>query len=282
MRIMSRGGLTTLLCAMLAALAATSGCGPSVDYMSAERVCNGLVFSLDGVGGYNWGPRWLREGLEEGGVKYGIYIFDWGHGPAGMFVADLWDVEGNKKRAGELAELVERYQKSYPGRPVYLIGHSGGGGMVVFALEEMKAGVQVDDVFLLAPALDPDRNLAPALAHVRNRCYVTYSKADLGLMGLGTTIFTTMDGKHKAGAGLVGFNMPAELSEGERVQYGKLLQAGWEGSLLKVGHFGGHMGWTSAGFAKEIIAPILLGREAGPIFKPMEEKEKKVARKASL
>lgn len=261
---------TTAILAALCCLSAASGCASNADYLVPERLEHGLVFCLDGVGGYNWGPQWLRRGLDEGGVKGAIYIFEWGHGPAGLFVADLMDTSGNKQRAAELARMVESYQASWPGRPVYLIGHSGGAGMVVFALEQLKPGTRVDGAFLLAPALDPGRNLAPALRHVRGRCFATCSGADFPLMGLGTSLFSTMDGKHTVSAGLVGFHLPKDLPLGDRAQYRKLHQAKWDGELLAEGHLGGHMGWSSTSFARKFIAPILCGDEPSSIFKPVE------------
>ncbi|MBN2582779.1 MAG: alpha/beta fold hydrolase [Planctomycetes bacterium] len=246
-----------------------AGCSKPVDYLSPERLDKGLVVSLDGVGGYNWGPRWLRSGLDEGGVPGAIYIFSWGHGPAGMFVADLWDHEGNMKRAAEMVNLVRNYRKFYPGRPVNLVGHSGGGGMVVFALEQMPEGFQVDNAFLLAPALSPDYNLAAALRHVRQRCYVTHSPGDVPLMGLGTSVFTTMDGKHTVGAGLIGFKVPQGLSDEDRAQYVKIRQAAWGGEFLKKGHLGGHMGWSTSSFAREFLAPIMLTGQSHEAFQPI-------------
>jgi pimeloyl-ACP methyl ester carboxylesterase len=256
---------------LIAGCLAMAGCRKSVDYMSAARLDRGLVFCLDGVGGYNIGPRWVRDGLDEGGCQCAVYIFNWGYGPAGMFVADIMDETGNKKRAAELARLIENYQGFYPGRPVYLIGHSGGGGMVIFALEEMKPGTRVDGVFLLAPAVDPERNLAPALRHVSGQCLVTYSPADFALMGLGTSVFATMDRKHTVAAGLVGFKMPRGLSPDDQAQYRKLRQAGWDPSFFKKGILGGHMSWSSPWFAREFIAPVLRGEPASPVFQPVEK-----------
>jgi len=246
-----------------------AGCSNGVDYLSPVRLDQGLVFCLDGIGGYNIGPQWVREGLDKGGVASAIHIFEWGHGPAGMFIADLVDETGNRKRAAELARMVENYQRFYPGRPVYLIGHSGGAGMVVFALEQMSTDTQVDAAFLLAPALDPGRNLAPALRHVRRYCLATSSPADFPLMGTGTSIFGTMDRKHTLSAGLVGFQVPKDLSPGDRADYRRLRQAKWDAKLLATGHLGGHMGWSSTAFAREFIAPVLRGEEPPAIFKPV-------------
>ena len=138
----------------------------------AERLDAGLVVSLDGVGGYDWGPRWIRAGLDEAGIKSAIVIYDWSQGPAGLWVGDLVDEQRNRESAQDLARIITSYMATKPGRPVTLIGHSGGTAVVVWALEALPAGVKVDRVILLAPALAPDYNLAPACAasrpHVRH------------------------------------------------------------------------------------------------------------------
>ena len=101
-----------------------------------------------------------------------------------------------------------------PGRPVTLIGHTGGGAMAAFMLEALPAGVQVDRACFLAPALSPGYNLAAALRGVRDTAYATHSWIDFGLMGLGTLALGTMDRRHRPSAGLVGFRLPQGISGG--------------------------------------------------------------------
>ena len=237
-----------------------SGCGKSHTYVSQERLEAGLVVSLDGVGGYNWGPKWLRAGLEEAGVSGAIVIYDWSKGPGGMFVGDLMDEAANHAAARNLAQMVETYLAAMPNRPVTLIGHSGGAAVVAWALEELPEGCCVERAILMAPALAPDYDLSKALRHVRSRLYVMYSYADVPLMAAGTAVFGTMDRQHSVSAGLVGFKMPPAVPLAERVQYLKVRQIPWTISLLKTGHLGGHMGWTSTRFARDFIAPILAGK----------------------
>lgn len=247
---------------VLAVLAATTiGCTHPDQraYMTAERLNAGLVVSLDGVGGYNWGPQWLREGLDEAGLKAAIVIYDWSMGPKGMFVGDLVDQGHNREAARELARMVATYIETKPGRPVTLIGHSAGAAIVLWALEDLPKGTQVDRAILLAPALAPDYNMAKALQAVRRHLYVMYSPADVGLMGAGTAVFTTMDGQHSVSAGLVGFKLPRDLPIEQQREYAKVRQVGWSFGLMKMGSYGGHMGWTTTRFAREFIAPILKG-----------------------
>jgi len=235
-----------------------SGSGRDDRFVSMERLEKGLVFSLDGVGGFNWGTRWLRRGLEEAGVRQAIVIYDWSKGPGGMFVGDLMDESRNRAVAQDLARTVSTYAAAMPHRPITLIGHSGGAAVVVWALEAMSERCRVERVILLAPALAPGYDLSPALKRVAGRMYVMYSPADVGLMAAGTTVFGTMDGKHSVSAGLTGFDLPDACAD--RSQYLKVRQVRWTLDLMRSGHLGGHMGWTTAQFARDFLAPILLGR----------------------
>lgn len=52
---------TLSLVLLAAALCAAPGCAAGdADYLVPARLQNGIVFCLDGIGGYNWGPQWLR------------------------------------------------------------------------------------------------------------------------------------------------------------------------------------------------------------------------------
>jgi pimeloyl-ACP methyl ester carboxylesterase len=255
-----QAGLFSILVTVALATVIVAGCNlDQRPYMTDERLDAGLVVSLDGIGGYNWGPRWLREGLDETGLKTAIVIYDWSKGPTGFWVGDLVDRERNIETARELAHMVATYIETKPNRPVTLIGHSGGAAVVMWALEELPKGVQVERAILLAPALVPEYNMAKALRGVRSRMYVMYSHADIALMGIGTTLFGGMDRQHGIAAGLVGFDLPKNISAQDKVEYGKVRQIGWSMSLLGAGAWGGHMGWTTTRFAREFIAPILTG-----------------------
>jgi len=252
-----RAGLAAL--AGLGLLVTASGCPPAGStYVTKERLKAGLVVSLGGVGGTNWGPQWLRSGLDEAGVGAAIIIYDWSKGPRGMFVGDLMDEARNRASANDLAQLVATYVAAMPDRPVTLIGHSGGAAVVVWALEALPEGCRVERAILLAPALAPGYDLSAALRGVRHRMYVMHSKADIGLMAAGTAVFGTMDRQHSVSAGLAGFALPA--APADKAQYLKVRQVPWTIDLVKSGHLGGHMGWTTTRFARDFLAPILIGQ----------------------
>jgi pimeloyl-ACP methyl ester carboxylesterase len=275
-----RAGPAVALALVLLSLSAV-GCQTNQQrWMTAERLDAGLIVSLDGIGGFDWGPQWLRKGLDEAGIQQAIVIYDWSKGPSGFFVGDLVDEKRNRESAQDLARVVAAYKAAKPGRPVSLIGHSGGTAVVVWALEALPPGVQVDRVILLAPALSPDYNLATALGHVRSRLYVMHSVADAGLMGAGTAVFGTMDREHSASAGWLGFQLPKDLTEPQRAEYAKVRQVKWSADMLGEGNWGGHMAWTTSWFARQQIAPILTGTNdpGRPLIEPQATAALRAAR----
>jgi len=240
-------------------LKALGGGRPS-RYLSGERLEEGLVISLDGVGGYNWLPRLLRRGLDRGGVGAAIVIYDWSVGPLGLWLADLFAADRNRTVAAELADTITAYCDRFADRPVTLIGHSGGGALAAWTLEALPDGCRIHRALLLAPALSPRYNLAPAARGVRDRLFVTHSWGDFGLMGLGTMLFGTIDRRHTPSAGWVGFRLPRALSPADRQAYAKVRQIGWRPRMMADGHIGDHMGWTVPRFARRVLAPIVLGQ----------------------
>jgi len=228
-------------------------------YVTRERLEAGLVICLDGVGGWNRGPRWTRRGLSQGGIRQAIAIYHWSFGPISLFLADLLSYRSNRAKARRLAQAIVDYQNAAPGRPVTIIGHSGGCAIATWALEALPEGHQVERAFLLAPALWPGYNLAPALRAVRTRLHVMYSYTDLPLMALGTLVCGTMDRRHSVSAGLVGFRLPRDLSDEDGCAYAKVRQVRWNLGLTRFGNMGDHMGWTWITFARTYLAPILKG-----------------------
>ena len=229
-------------------------------HLTHERLDAGLVLCMDGVGGYDWLPRLLRRGLDQGGVKAALVIYHWSVGPLGLWVTDLVARRRNRRGARELADTILAYQQWKPGRPVTVIGHSGGGGMAAWGLEALPQGCQVERGILLAPALWPRYNLAPAARAVRHGLYVTHSPLDFGLLGLGTLVFGTMDGRHSPSAGLTGFRFPRDLSSEDRAVYAaKVRQIAWRPEMIRDGHLGDHTGCTNSRFSRRVLAPIVLG-----------------------
>jgi len=261
---------------------------PESRYFSRRRLEAGLIINLSGIGGYDWFPRWTRIGLDQAGVPGASVIYHWSVGPLGLWLTDVVAHGRNRAVAADLAATIAVYRRWMPGRPVTLIGHSGGAAIAAWALESMPDGCYVDTTILLAPALSPRYNLSRALARVSGRAYAAHSWLDLGLMGLGMIVFGGLDRRHGPGAGLVGFRPPRDAAEAggdadaaqdatgaairaareagraaraaDRAAYAKLRQIRWHPRMIRDGHLGGHIGWTSIRFARRVLAPILLGR----------------------
>lgn len=252
-----------LLGALSLALTVVSGC-QSMRPMNAEgRYRRGVVFILPGIEGRSAWNRNIARGLEEGGVTSAIEIYDWTSGVPGNYVGNLTDIERNLREARLLAQRIVEYRREHPGGPVHLIGHSGGGGLAVLALEALPPGRQIDMAILLAPALSPAHNLATALRRTRLGLINLYSHRDVTLLKVGTSLFGPIDRDYGAAAGAVGFETPENLSEADRELYAKRLrQTPWGPGLKKFGADGSHLGWASRRFAREYLAPLIAENEA--------------------
>ncbi|MFO0837477.1 MAG: alpha/beta fold hydrolase [Phycisphaerae bacterium] len=250
---------------LLSALALTvlGGCYGPARIRSDARIQRGIVYVLPGIEGPS---RWNRDivyGLAEGGVGSAIEVYDWTTGLPGGFVFNLASYERNLRQAAALARKIVAYRERYPGRPVYLVGHSGGAGIAIMAIEALPPGRQIDMAILLAPALSPEYDLRKALQRTRHGVVNFYSELDLGLLGVGTTIFGSIDREHGASAGAVGFDVPSALKAADRELYdGKLRQVKWSPQMRKMGVSGTHSGWTSRSFVRDYLAPLISESEA--------------------
>ncbi|MFQ6048700.1 MAG: serine aminopeptidase domain-containing protein [Phycisphaerae bacterium] len=228
---------------------------------TADRMARGLVLVLPGIEGPGPINVDIARGLDDGGVACGIEIFDWSTGsPAGLLI-HLADLQRNMQQARRLARRIQRYQRTYPGRPVHLIGHSGGAGIVLLALEALPEELEVTSAILLAAAVSPTHDLRPALRRTRYGIYNFYSPGDVGFLRVGTGIFGTIDRAHSSSAGAVGFRVPADLPPAGRQLYAcKLHQIAWSPRMRASGHAGGHLGWANRRFVRDYLAPMIIAQ----------------------
>ena len=234
----------------------TSGCSVS-DLNTAERASRGLVLVLPGIEGRSTWNYNLARGLADGGVKAAIEIFDWGTDiPGGLFI-NLTDLERNQQMAEVLRDRVVSYKRAHPGRPVHVIGHSGGGGIAVMAAEKLPDDVRLSSVILLAAALSPDYDLRSALRHTQNGIFNYYSAYDRFFLDAGTRVAGTIDRSHTSAAGSVGFRRPAKTEGGDRILYDNLHQIAWDSKMGWYGNLGDHFGWTSPRFVRRYLAPLI-------------------------
>lgn len=219
---------------------------------------NALVLVADGVGGFDLCGLGLQFASVHSGGSRVVRVHPWGHGPWRWF-ADLTDTRNRDRQAEAMAEEVRRFQADCPGSAVFLVGKSGGTGVVVRALESLEAD-QVEAAVLLAPALSPGYDLGRALRAVRREMVVHWSPLDAIILGLGTSLFGTIDRVWTPAAGLVKFRPPKRLDPAGREQYDKLRQVCWGPSMARVGYLGGHLGVDHPAFLRRYVVPVLDAR----------------------
>ncbi len=195
-----------LAAVLLAGLLSAGGCGADTSYMNDERLDRGLVVILPGIEGRSPLNADIRRGLDAAGIDTAMPIYAWGAPVPGIgMVINQTNFLGNRLAGANIAQFVTEYQDQHPGKPVYLVGHSGGGGVAVFAAEAMPPGRQIDGLVLLSASISANYDLTDALAKVRNGIVNFYNSDDVALLSVGTTIMGNVDGARGASAGLEGF-----------------------------------------------------------------------------
>ena len=256
--------------------------------LSAERQDRGLVLILPGIEGESFLAQSAALGLADAGVDCAIEVFDWTTGFAGLFLYHLAGWRRNLRQAQRVANRVVEYQAKFPGRPVTIMGHSGGGAMAVLAIERLPADVQIERAILLLAAISPGYPLGPALAKTRQGIWNFSSVHDWFFLNWMTCLFGTIDRRHSVSAGSVGFAArdwppsPSEawqaaaqgLSVGPSVSdaslridaalsspspTSRLVEVPWAPPMRESFNCGGHLGPVNRVFAAEWLAPIVLG-----------------------
>jgi pimeloyl-ACP methyl ester carboxylesterase len=247
---MSRACLL-LLIAMSMPLA---GCAYFVNRTSPEELDRGLTVILPGVEGRSWWTSNVAEGLRDGGVNTAIEIDDWTTGNALLFPVHLRHISRNRGQAQRLAAKIVAYQDAYPGRPVNVVGISGGGGMTLLTLEALPPERRITSAVLIAPAISPRYDIQSALDRTEQGITSVYSPLDMFVLGVGTTVFGTIDGKHTPSAGMIGFDTSklSQATDGPRLRQ---LPYNWR--MIATGNLGGHTGSSTRAFARDWVAAKL-------------------------
>ncbi len=251
----------------LAVMIFLAGCGISpVHRPAAQLQPKPYLLHLPGITGGFWMHDQYCRALNAGGFDAETGIYDW---TGNRFpIAALRQRERNLVEADKVAAILTRKFRAQPHRPLYLSCESGGAGIAVWALERLPDNVHVDGVVLVSPALSSHYDLTPALRRVHGKMLVFPSKSDALILGIGTAVFGTMDGRHDKSAGLDGFSRPAS---GDATQYAKLEQFHYHGKMLfRYGNGGGHAWAMFPRFASAFVAPrlIAVARESAAAYSP--------------
>ncbi len=227
--------------------------------VNEQRLADGLVLVLPGIEGSGPVNRSIAAGLGDAGVPAAIRVHDWTTGLWPLLLFHLRARRRNRRQAQALAGFIVRYQDAFPGRPVSLVGHSGGGALAVWTLEALPPDRTVSTAVLLGPALSPAYALGPALRKVQRGIWHFYSPLDLFLLGLGTLLFGTVDGRHAFSAGLFGFQPPRGTPAEADLYRQRLHQRCYRPAMARRFHLGGHFGWANRVFVAETLGPLLTG-----------------------
>lgn len=245
-----------LLSAVIVGLAVLSGCGPAF----GPKASHGITFYAPGAGNFDFGDVGLREGLRQAGYPGQVAGIVW----TVSFNAAIDQRLGNARIGGtSLARHIEKYADEFPGQPINLVGLSAGTGVVVWALEDLKPGYEVDTVVLLSSSLWYRYDVSKALTRLKGKLYNYYSTQDPVLAGP-MKIFGTIDGVFgQDGAGAVGLKPPGGSD--------KIVNIRWKPEYRQYGYHGGHTDSTSAAFIRhEISKHITFGDSAAAPPQPGE------------
>lgn len=240
-------------------------------FSGPSRLRCGLILVLPGIEGEGFLNHDIATGLHEANVPDAIEIFDWTRGRHLMF-HNLMGLQRNRQQAALLAQRIRDYQQQHPGRPIHLVAHSGGTGIATMALEQLDAKCPITSVIMLASALSPEYNLAPALKRTTCGIYSLHSPHDFFYLGLGTRTFGTIDRKLRLAAGKVGFTVPHDCDPFDAGLYRtKLHQVAWRPEWLHWRHGGGHLGWADRRFCRDWLSRIILGHHNGQPINPCSQ-----------
>lgn len=229
----------------------------TAELVSPERLDRGYVLLLPGIMGCTSTDHELTVGLARAELPLAIEMYDWTEGKWRL-ISNLRGLTRNRREARDIAAKIVAYQDRYPGRPVHVIGYSGGAGIAVMALEALPPGRKVTSVMLLAATLAPDYDLRSAMSHTEWGIRNYYSPVDVPVLMATMTLVGTMEGRHTVAAGAWGFTVPKAVEGEERRWYEQnLIQQSYTFEMLAFGNSGGHFGWVRPNFVQHWLAPMV-------------------------
>jgi pimeloyl-ACP methyl ester carboxylesterase len=218
-----------------------------------------MVFAADGAGGFLATSNALQQAFADVGEPLNVETVRWSHG-WGRILSDEMGHQHSREAGERLADRVAAFRTTHPRVPVYFIGHSAGGAVVLFAAEKLPPDA-VERIILMAPAVSADYDLRPALRSSRQGIDVFCSKRDWWYLGIGVALVGTADGRWYSAAGRNGFT-PLITGDQDALLYEKLRQHCWNRSVEWTGNHGGHYGAYQQNYLKAYILPLLDSRSA--------------------
>ena len=221
---------------------------------TAQQLQQGLVFMFPGIEGGYWSMGPARRALRDSNFDGAILTHKWDHSFSPL--GNLTDYQANRRAARRVASEISSYHRQFPNQKIDLLGYSGGGGLAVMVAEELPPDVRLRNLALVHSAVSCNYDLTAAISHIDGRLINFHSDKDWLILGLGTTIFGTIDRKNDPSAGKNGFNITAAVPQPD--QRDKFIEVPWHLNQLKKGRWGGHFGIHFYEFNKNFVIPQLL------------------------
>lgn len=244
----ARSCLLSLLACAVSATVAAAQTAPACP-------ASGVVLVANGAGDLRHLTKGMTRAVSEARAPLAVETVLWSHG-SGRYFVDLTDPCRHREAGLLLAGHVANYRRYYPHLRISLVGHSAGCAIILAAAEALPPGT-VDRIVLLQPAVSPCYDLRPALACAREGVDVFISDRDWLVLGLGTAVLGTTDGKRGPAAGKVGFQAVV-CNAHDAALYARLRQHHWHPSARAAGHNGGHGDSQSVLFIRSSVLPLVL------------------------
>ena len=235
----------------LAILCSSPGC--QAPNPTPEQFHRGLIWMFPGVEGGEWSLAEARRGFRDGGVQSAIQTHAWKY-PFGCFL-NLMDYQTNLKAAQKDAQEIIQYRQAYPNQPIDLVGYSGGAGVALMVVEALPEDINIRNVLLVHGAVSPNYDLTETVKRIDGKIINYYSPWDWFFLGLGTSIFGTMERVNTESAGKVGINLETAIPDPKSRH--KLIQHRWTKEMFSAGHYGGHFPILSYSWNKKYPATYL-------------------------
>jgi hypothetical protein len=232
-----------------------------------DRESDGLTIVLTGIQGRSLLEQQIALGIADAGVPGRIEIVDWTTGNPLRFLQHLRARDRASEAGLQLAERITAYRREHPNRPVNIVGYSGGGFVVLLALEALPADIRVTRAVLLAPSCSPYLDVVPLATKTEAGLIHFRSPFDIAVLGALTAVVGTTDGWHSPSAGLVGFHpeglvLPGEdptVGAGSPDVSGRFRELTYRFRWLRQFHYGGHFGYANRVWACETLGRLLAG-----------------------
>ena len=210
------------------------------------------VLILPGILGEQMWDRRIRQGIIQSGIGCDVEIYDWTKGPLMM----VSNIGGDSREVTRLIKSIANFKKTYPNRPLYLIGHSGGCRMTVRVLEQLDHQPLVDRAILLSPGMESSYEMNLALDGTRRGIVTYYSPLDFPISAPLTFARGLTKMSLHAPAATFGFVSPStQPNKSGHVGQAPLIQLEYRADMLSTGNVGGHFGWTVPRFVAQYIVP---------------------------